>query len=466
MLNNVINYFKEISCIPRWSWNEEEILSYFENWAEKKWFNYKVDIAKNIVIYVPASIWREDEKIVILQWHMDMVCTKKEDLNHNFKKDPLKIIEENWFIKAQDTTLWADNGIWLAIMMVLNELDSHPSLELLITSSEEIWLIWALSLEEKNLDWKYLINLDSEDEWEITISSAGWAEVKITWESKTKDSKFKKFRIKLFWMKGWHSWVEIDKNRWNCNFEFIKFLDRYDKELELISIKWWFADNVISSSLDAIIWVEDFDYMNTELEKFKIHIKETFDSPDFSYSIEKEENEFQVFDSRFVNDIFKKIIKSWDWVIKMSKNINSLVQTSSNLWILDISNSKIKISYCLRSSSTKDLEEMLERFKLNFWGLNVKELSIYPGWEWQEDDYLSKIVKESYDEVIDTESKFVALHAWLECWAIVEKLWSKIQAVSIWPNIRGAHSVEEKCEIKSVEVICNIIKKVLENKFI
>lgn len=461
VINKIIENFKDISKIPRCSYNWEKILSFFENWAKQKLYDYKIDSWKNIIIYVPATYRREKEKTVILQWHMDMVCVKSEDSKHDFKKDSIEIIEKDWFLRANNTTLWADNGVGLAIIMLLTEIDSHSNLEVLITSDEEVWLIWASNLDKNNLKWKYLINVDNETEWEIIISSAWWVKFEIKSDVETEKSKFQIYDLNIFGMKWGHSWLEINKKRWNCIFEFIRFLDNLKGDFEIVSIKSWIADNVIPSELKSKIWIDNISYFKEKLKEFQTYIKHNFDASDFSFSIEKSIWESEVCDRKFIKKLFKKIIYLWDWVIKMSENIDNLVQTSSNLWIIDLNNSNLTLIYSIRSSNKQDMEKLVLDFESIFWDFNLKMYAFYPGWEWSKNDYLSKVVKKSFDDIFSSKSKFMAVHAWLECWSIIEKLWWYIQAISVWPNIKGAHSIKETCEIDSIEKTYLALEKVL-----
>ncbi len=460
MLKKILENFGKISSIPRCSFHEYKILNFFKTWAEEKWFNYKTDKAWNIVIYVPWTKWRESEKPIILQGHMDMVCVKDKNSNHDFEIDWVKIIK-NWnIITADKTTLWADNGIWLAIAMYLSEIENHPPLEFLITSSEEVGLIGALNLDSSLLKWKKLINIDTEDLWEICVSSAGWVRIDISKKFNTKKSNYKQaYKIVLWWMKWGHSGVEIDKNRWNAIYSFFEFLNQND--LDLAYFQAGVADNAIPKELEAIVY-SDFN-LKEELELLVKDIKENYDAPEIFYKIEKIGYDGEVIEN--LQKLINAVLNTKVWIIKMSDKIENLVRASNNLWILNIKDWEIKIIYMPRSSSKEDLEEIKNKIKTNFSWFDINISSEYPGWEENPDSDFIQDMKKIYDEVLHNnkldKSEIVAYHAWLECWALVEKLWDNVQAISIWPTIKWAHTTEESCDLNSVEIIWNVLKNYL-----
>ena len=460
MLQKILNNFKEISKVPRCSFNQEKILEFFKNWAKSLNFEYKVDNAKNIVIYVPATKWRENDETIILQNHMDMVCVKDNDSNHCFEKDSIEIIEKDWWISANKTTLWADNWMWLAIAMYLSEIKNHPKLEILVTSWEEVGLIWALALDASMLSGKKLINIDTEDLWEICVSSAWWLRIDIEKELNFSELKNKNiFKLFIWWMKWWHSGIEINKNRWNAIFSFLEFLNDYKDNFEIIEIKWWVADNAIPKELEVIISLENEENFKQQLDLFLEKIKNNFDAPEVFYNLKPHLTSPQ---RRGIEwKIFKKLIKpvleTKIWVLEMSKNIENLVKTSINLWEFSIKDWKIKICYMPRSSDKNDLEKIKNNISENFTDFKIIFWDEYPWWEENPNSDFVKEISEIYKKNNNWKAEILAYHAGLECGALVEKLWWNIQAISIWPTIKNAHTTKEMCELKSVEIIAKIL---------
>ena len=462
MLTKILKNFEKLSSVPRCSFHEDKIWNFFENWAKENWFDYKADKVWNIVIYVPWTKWRENEEPVILQWHMDMVCVKDKDSNHNFEIDGIKIIK-NWnIITADKTTLWADNGIGLAMAMYLATNSNHPSLELLITKSEEVWLIWALNLDSSMLKWKKLINIDTEDLQEICVSSAGWVRIDISKNFKTKKSNYKKaYKIVLWWMKWGHSGVEIDKNRWNAIYSFFEFLDQ--NNVDLAYLQAGVADNAIPKELEAIVFSNE--KLDDKLDLLVKNIKQNYDAPETFYKIEEINLNQEVIEN--LEKLVKAVLNTKVWVIKMSDKIENLVRTSNNLWILNIENWKLEMVCMPRSSSKEDLEEIKDEIKTNFSWFNINFSSEYPWWEENPNSDFIQDIKKTYDQVLQEnnldKSQIVAYHAGLECGALVKKLWEPACAVSVWPTIKGAHTTEESCDLISVEIVWKVLEEYLKN---
>lgn len=468
MYQNVINYFYEISKIPRPSWKEEKIRNYIVKFAEKKNLNYKIDNLWNIVIYVEPTKDKENCETLILQSHLDMVCVKQEWINFDFEKDCIEIFEEDWFLKAKWTTLWADNWIWIALMLWSVDIKSHPRLELFFTVNEEEWLIWASNFDTTMLKWKKILNLDSEEEWYITISSAWWIRLLLEKEyNQKKLHNIKLFELNIFWMRWWHSWTEIDKNRWNSLILWSKIINEIvDKKInfELISFVWWEANNAIPKSFCLKFWTESIETIENIVKNNIKITKQLYDCPNVDFTIKqyKKDNEY------WINDEIKKIITNilniTVWVYSFSSKIDWLVECSLNLWILNIQNWKIQIEYMWRSCSEKKIIELKNFIIKYFWDswYNIIKNETYLWWESNPNNDFIKYWKKIMDKCLWIDTKIIAIHAGLECWIIVSKLWENTQALSIWPNLFEAHTPNERIELKSIQKYCEIIKKFLE----
>lgn len=462
-LQLVLDYFKQISQIPRQSKKEEKIRQYLVDFATNKNIEYKQDSAWNIVLYVPATFTKMESNSLILQSHMDMVCVKEESLVHDFETDPIQVNEENWYLFSNWTSLWADNGIWMAIMLASVDSKVHPKLELLFTVDEEQWLNWALELDWKMLSWNKLINLDTEDWWDICISSAWWIRIDTKIQFQRIWWNYLQYKIMLSWMKGWHSWVEIDKNRWNAIYLFIDFLKKYKDWFELISIDWWSAENVIPSNLTMFLWIEKIDVFENCLQEYIIEYKKQYDCPDISINIDQINTNYLIVENKEI--IINTINSIQDWVYSMSDKIIWLVNTSTNLWIIQTHENELSISYMVRSSLTNELDDIIKNIVENYEN-NWFEVNVWTKYPWWQQDPNTDFVKYIYENMklhYNDEAKLVAYHAWLECWIIVDKLWKESQAVSIWPTIKWAHSIDERVEIKSIEKIINVLNSILES---
>ncbi len=460
-MSKTLKYFKEVLKYPRPSKKEEKIRVFLIDFFDSKWYKYIIDKIWNLIVYIPAKNTLSKE-IVILQSHMDMVCVKTNDSKHNFLTDTIKTYEKNGFLFARDTSLWADNGIWIALSMVSIDFETHPALELVFTVDEEDWMSWISELDYSLLSWTKVLNLDSEDEDEICISSAWW--IGINWNKKIDFEKWKlqKYNLELFWMKWWHSWVEINENRWNTILVFLDFISKNLQDIEIYKIEAWVASNVIPSRIFTTLWIKNISKFEI---KFKDYInKLTYDCPNIDFKI-SENNEDILAIKNLVN-ILKDLTQIKDWVYSMSEKIPSLVQTSMNLWILKIDWDYLKVTYLARSSNNDELNKLSEDTK---WYLLEKWFELdfdrgYPGWQDDPDSNLLNKAKKEYEKILWEAPKITAIHAWLESWALVSWLKSKsVNAISIWPNIKLVHSVDEKVELSSVEKIEQILSWILKN---
>lgn len=465
MLEKTLNYFRELSKIPRCSKNEKNVIKWLVFWAEENNFDYKIDRIWNILITVSATKWKENSETIVLQWHVDIVCVKTKTSNHNFKSDWIELIEtNNGFLTANWTTLWADNWIWVSLAMACAFLVEHPKLELLFTIDEEKWMTWVLNLEEWFITWTKLINIDTEEEWEIIIWSAWWARLLIEWKFDIQKTNNNIYKFNFNGLKWWHSWLEINKSKWNIVDALFQFLNFLDVKFELSQINSWVAENVIAKELVVIISFESIENLEEKINEFKNIYKSKYLEDNFDIFFEKIETEVQTIWYEFSNKLMNSVLKSNSWVYKMSEDIEWFVLTSQNLWIIKLLDWNLKMEYLCRSSLNKDLEILINQNINSYWDyLSVSIKDEYPGWAEDINSDLIKIVKENYEELLWNKIKISWIHAWLECWVILWKMPRNSKAISIWPNIYWAHSINEKCEIKSIWIIANVLKKILKD---
>lgn len=462
-MSQTLKYFKEIIKYPRPSKQEEKIRNFLIEFFSSKWYEYKVDKTWNLIVYVPAKNSNSTETI-ILQAHMDMVCVKTSDSNHDFLNDEIEIYEKEWFLHAKNTTLWADNGIWIALAMSAINFESHPKMELVFTINEEDWMDWVFWLDFSLLSWTKIINLDSEDEHEICISSAWWIWILASKKLERETWSLEKYEVEIFWMLWWHSWIEIDKNRWNAIIVAFKFLSEFDEIFEVYSLNSWYASNVIPLKIKLVLWISDIKNFEEKLKNYLENTKNIYDCPNISFKISKIKNDSKSIKN--AKEIIKNLVQIKDWVYKMSGKIDWLVETSMNLWILKVEGNILKNTYLLRSSNNDDLKNIFENTKI-FLEKNWFEIETDRWYLWWQDDpnsELLKITKAEFEKVLWNPVKIIAIHALLECWSLVAWLNKpNVNAISIWPNIFWAHSVEEKVEIASIEKLEKILSWILKN---
>lgn len=461
-MSQTLEYFKEITKYPRPSKKEEKIRKFLIEFFSSKWYEYTVDATGNLIVYVPAKNTTSEETI-ILQAHMDMVCVKTPESTHDFLRDAIDYYEKDGYLYAKDTTLWADNGIGIALAMSAIDFEKHPKMELVFTIDEEDGMTGVEGLDFSLLSWTKILNLDSEDEDEICISSAGGIGVLGSKKIEYIQGKLSKYTVEISGMKGGHSGVEIDKKRGNAIVSLLQFLSQYNENIELYDIFSGVASNVIPSKVKAVLWMENIKNFESELQNFLQTIKAEFDCPDISYLI-TQNNEEKLAIKNGV-EIFKTLSKIQDGVYSMSEKIPGLVQTSMNLWILKIEEGILKNTYLARSSKNEELKNLFENTKdyLEKNGFEVGFDRGYPGWQDAPDSELLQIAKNEFEKVLGKTPKVTAIHAWLECGALVsglKKSW--VNAISIGPNCDFVHSIKERVEISSVEKLERILKGILE----
>jgi len=456
MKNRVVEYFKEISAIPRCSKNEDKIVKYLVDFAIAKRYSYKVDSAKNVVITTGNR-----KNSVALQSHVDMVCEKKSDSSHDFAKDPITLIFEDDIIRAKDTTLGADNGIGVAMMLTLAEdveILSKIDLELLFTTDEETGLNGAKSLKEGYLKSKYMINLDSENDSEITIGCAGGRDIngykRLNYQNSNRENTFEITVDGLF---GGHSGIDIDKGRLNAIKVLAHILQNID-DIEIVNIFGGTRHNVIPVSAKCVFnsnrlqnYIKELIYSKiASFKEIEKGIKIECNTLDYSFQVIDNKNSMSII------DILLKLPFG-----SLEKDSTGVI-TSSNLAKVKIENNEIFILLSIRSSNATSKENLSANifniFKSS--GFECFSENDYPAWQPDYSSHLLSVAKSTYPED-DVAVKVV--HAGLECGIIKDK-YPQVDVISIGPNIRYAHSVNENVSISSIDKVYNWCRKILLNQ--
>lgn len=475
----VWSIFEEITHIPRPSKKEGKIRQWVKDWAEKQEISWKEDEAGNILLSKPASPSCEDYPTLILQGHMDMVCEKEPGVNIDFEEDPIPIKRGENLVFAEGTTLGADNGIGMALALasLISKDLNHGSLEVLLTVDEETGLTGAFAMEEGFFSGKYLLNIDSEQIGEITIGSAGGGktEFKIPISVKVWDN-WKSFKITVQGLKGGHSGADIDLPRLNAIKVVVNALTKLSgsKEMRkrkepafvLSNIQGGSAHNAIPREAECEILVprDKFEDAKEILSAWKERkLKEGEDiEPEMKITI-RETGRKQGFTPEQTKAIYDLLLKIHHGVHSFSKEIKGLVQTSSNLAVVESKEEEVTIVVSTRSSVTKELEKVRKQLKKlgKKQGAEVVQDKAYPGWKPVPDSPFIELVEQVYASVINKGVELRAIHAGLEC-GLFLALDPDLQVASIGPNINNAHSPDENVEIDSVKQIWEVIKKLIE----
>ncbi len=466
-ITRVLEIFKSICKIPHGSGNCEKMADFCVDFAKKNSLTFFRDEKDNVIIYKEASSGYEDAEPIILQGHLDMVCQKTEDSKIDFEKDGIEIYQDGDFLRAKKTTLGADNGI--AVAMVLSVLESkevkHPRLEAVFTSDEEIGMLGANALDVSNLSGKRLINLDSEEDDTVTVSCAGGSDVEAVIAKNPILKSGKAFKVILKGLRGGHSGVEIAAHRVNSNVLMGRVLNNVYKKaaFEIISLSGGTKANAIPNYSEALVLPNDSDEFTKHIEEYLLVVKNEIShrEPDFEWEIiALDENEYEVFS--FPQKIISALLCCPNGIMEMSSEIEGLPQTSLNLGILISSRDGIKFGFALRSckaDALKALEEKVVAF-FSLLDADIKTGGYYPPWEYNEDSFLRKLYVETYTDAIGEAPKVEAIHAGLEC-AIFSSSIKNVDCIAIGPTILGAHTVLERLSIPSVRKVYSLLVRML-----
>ncbi len=467
----IFKYFEEICSIPRGSGNMEQIASYCVDFAVKNSLKYVRDNSNNVIIYKSATSGYEDAFPVILQGHLDMVCQKEDSVSIDFEKDPIEAYVDGEYIKARGTTLGADNGIGVAMVLALlerNDID-HPAIEAVFTTDEETGMYGAAALDYTCLKGRYMINIDSEEENILTVSCAGGINFEMSLPIERTSSRGTKLTLALGGLKGGHSGVDIDKGRINANILMAKLLSYISREVDfdIISLDGGDKNNAIPVSCKAQLVTKDFDAFLEAYEHYAGYFEDgLFETEDgIAFDCKKEEDgEYMAISPTVKNKIIYTVVHMPDGVIEMSSEIEDLVETSLNLGILSTSYDKMFFSSAMRSNKTSGLNMLKERLCdfAEACGGKGSFSGEYPPWEYTKDSRLQKIYSKVYTDITGKEIYTEAIHAGLECGLFAANI-PVLDCISIGPDMEGIHTVNEKLNICSVKRVYDVIVKVLEN---
>lgn len=467
-------HFEEICKYPRPSKKEEKIAEYVVSVGKRLGLQTEKDKFGNIVIRKPATPGKENLKTVVLQGHIDMVCEKNRDVEHDFDKDPIyPYIDGDW-VKAKGTTLGADNGIGVACALaVLESKDiEHGPLECLFTLDEETGLTGASSLKKNWLKADILINMDSEDLGTLFIGCSGGKNTAATFKAKLEKAprNYSAYELKVAGLKGGHSGLEIHVGRGNA----VKILNRaiwsYSQEnnIRLAEINGGNKHNAIPREAFAVVLVPKKD--EKKFKKFVAKYDETVKAeyvsvePDLVVSMEKHSAPEKVVDEKTQKHLLNALYAIPHGVIKMSNDIPGLVETSTNLAVVETKGKNVNIVTSQRSpvySENVDITNMVSSV-LKLAGAEISYGDGYPGWAPDIHSDILKVFKSTFTKMYGKEPEVTAIHAGLECGIIKEK-YPDMDMISFGPTMRDVHSPAEKLQISTVPEFFNQLKTVLKN---
>ncbi|MDO4273292.1 MAG: aminoacyl-histidine dipeptidase [Eubacteriales bacterium] len=469
----VFHYFEEICKIPHGSGNTKQISDYLVQFAKSRGLKYVQDEMNNVVIYKPASAGYEDAPVVILQGHMDMVCEKRPDVDHDFTKDGLNISVKDGYISANGTTLGGDDGIAVAYGLAILESDEikHPALEVVVTVDEEIGLLGAEGIDCSVLKGRRFINLDSEAEGSLWISCAGGATAISRIPVQRVEAEGEKLQVKFCGLLGGHSGAEIDKNRASANILMGKFLYGLKKHVyyEIISLEGGSKDNAITreSTAEIIVSKEEVEAVKSYAANLENRLREEYTGTDEGITIivtELGNSKEMALHPTSREKVLFYLMNIPFGIQKMSGTIEGLVETSTNLGILKLTEDELLASSGVRSSVEAARDALSDKIEYltEFLGGDYEVKGSYPAWEYRKVSPLRDKMVEVYRQEYGEEPKVVAIHAGLECGLFYKKM-EGLDCVSLGPNMKDIHTSEEVLDIASTERVWNYLLKVLES---
>lgn len=463
----VFKFFEEICSIPHGSYNMKPIADYCERFAKERGLRVVRDEADNIIIFKDGMGKNASAEPIILQGHLDMVCQKTPDCDINFETDGLKLFLDGDFLKAKGTTLGADNGI--AVSMILSILDScdlsHPPIEAVFTTDEEVGMVGAAQLDTSILKSTRMVNLDSEDMDCMTVSCAGGSDFEAVVPIARTLKKGTEYSVEISGLKGGHSGVTIHEGRVNANTlagRILMFLNS-ESDASVVDIAGGDKGNAIPNACEIKIISNDQRFEEKLTDYIKTIKAELFArEPEIDIKIKnKGENSADVLTEAF--KLIFPLVNAPNGVIDMSAEIDGLVETSLNLGILKSEEDRLIFRFALRSNKKTALFFLEQRLTLFFanLGADISVGSFYPPWEFNPDSELQKVYIESYTEFFGEMPKVEAIHAGLECAVFADKL-KGFDGIAIGPQMYDVHTTAERLSVSSTEQIYKLLIKLLE----
>lgn len=468
------NNFADLNAVPRGSKKEEKVIQFMVDFGNRLGLETLVDPIENVIIKKPATKGMENRKTVVLQSHLDMVWQKNNDTNFDFDTEGIKMIIEDGWVTAEGTTLGADNGLGVAaIMSILESTDiPHPAIEALFTIDEETGMTGAQGLQAGYLEGEILLNLDTEDDEEIDMGCAGGIDVTATGTYK-EEAVLDNTTTMLLTVKGLnggHSGMDIHRGFGNANKIMNRILfETFDFEINIVNIHGGSLRNAIPRESNVVLVVP-----NTKKEAFEnkvkaiaSDIKKEYKTMDSGLEISLkvcEKQASKAMDTHSQLLLIKSIYAAHNGVYRMSPDMEDLTETSNNIAKVTVENGSISIENLTRSSvesSKMDLAQAL-RSSYELAGYKVEFDGSYPGWQPNVNSAILGIMTDIYTNMFDKKPSIVACHAGLEC-GILGTNYPDMDMISFGPTIHGAHSPDERANIKSTAKFWKYLLEILEN---
>ena len=466
------NNFYNLTQIPRPSGKKEEIGRFLVEFGKSLGLETLQDEIGNVLVRKPATPGMEDRKAVVLQSHMDMVPQKNSNVDHDFEKDPIDAFVDGEWVRANNTTLGADNGIGVAAAMtILQSTDiPHPAIEMFITVDEETGMFGAFGLQPGFLKGDILINMDSEDEGELYVGCAGGLDANITFrysEVEVPEGDVA-FKLSLTGLKGGHSGVDINLQRANANKLMFRFLKNAvaEHEARLCCIEGGNLRNAIPREAFAVVTVpagNEDDLLETVAD-FETLFTEEFSGVEegISFKAERTDRIKGLMPEEIQDDLINAVTACPNGVYRFIPEVPEVVETSNNVAIVRSDGGKIEVKCLIRSSVESRKEELASMIESTFTlaGAKVEFSGAYPGWKPNLESPILKEMIKVYETNYGKTPKIMIIHAGLEC-GILGTHYPEMDMISFGPTIRFPHSPDEKVNIETVQKFWDYLQKTL-----
>lgn len=466
------NHFADINAIPRGSKKEDKIIDFMRAFGQSLGLETQVDEAGNVLIKKPASPGYEDHPPVILQAHLDMVHQKNADTDFDFDTQGIQMYVDGDWVKAKGTTLGADNGIGVAaIMAILSDKDlQHPPIEALFTVDEETGMTGAAALAPGWLKGKILLNLDSEDERELTIGCAGGIDVTATakYDTITVNANFHSYELFITGLTGGHSGMDIHLGRANANKCLNRILWELDRQIpmHIHQFDGGGLRNAIPREARAWIWIDDQHLPQAQqiIDELRTTLQGEYKTtdPNLQLHFQPHQHPSTAIAPPQQRAFLNAIYACPNGIYRLSPDVDDLVQTSNNLARVWMGNGTFRAENLTRSAVDSEKIDQANAIRACFQlaGAKVEYSGSYPGWAPDPNASINAIVSQVYEELYGHKPHVLACHAGLEC-GIIKKAYPEVEMISFGPNIRGAHSPDEKVQISSVQRFWKLLTEVL-----
>tara|TARA_B100000945_G_scaffold25878_1_gene18040 strand:+ start:4682 stop:6142 length:1461 start_codon:yes stop_codon:yes gene_type:complete len=466
--------FADLNEVPRASKKEDRVIEFIKNFGENLGLDTQVDETGNVVIRKPATTGLEDRKTIVLQSHLDMVHQKNNDTKFDFDTQGIKMYVDGDWVKAEGTTLGADNGLGVATIMAILQSDDiqHPAIEALFTIDEETGMTGAKGLSPELLDGDILLNLDTEEDDEIGIGCAGGIDITALreYEEENIPDNSVGYKIVVKGLQGGHSGMDIIKGLANANKLMARLLYTAYRDfgLRVSELQGGGLRNAIPRESEAFVVVdkEDTNFFVQQMLMWIDEIKKEYASlePNMDIGISEAEINGKLMKVEDQMEIIKAIASAHNGVYRMSPEIEGLVEASNNIANVVVANGKAKIKCLTRSSVESTRSDLAHSLQASFElaKFKVKQSGEYPGWAPNPASEILKVLDEIYQKQHGEKAHIAACHAGLEC-GIIGNHYPDMDMISFGPTIKGAHSPDERASISSTQKFWDFVLEILKN---